>query len=84
MVEHPLGHTPALRPGCFVCEAEVNAQQDAGVDHFLGRVREAVIRSCRLHYIRGEARDLKVILSRLKKSSSVLVMAPVTLFAPEV
>jgi len=47
MREHPLGHVAALLAGLHVGKAEVNAFPDAGVDHVMGRIREALIRDCR-------------------------------------
>lgn len=38
VLEGPAGHLFALLPSRFICEAEVNALVDTGVDHFLPRV----------------------------------------------
>ena len=45
VLESPAGHLPALLPRRFVRKAEVDALVDAGVDHFLPRIREAIERA---------------------------------------
>ena len=44
MSEDPLGHVPALLPGFFIREAEMDALVDADIDRIPGQIREAVIR----------------------------------------
>ena len=43
--EDPLGHVPALLPGLFIREAEMDALVDADIDRIPGQIREAVIRA---------------------------------------
>ena len=45
VLEDPAGHLLALLTRRFVREAEVNAIVHAGVNHFLPRIREALIRA---------------------------------------
>lgn len=44
MGEDPLGHVAALFSCLHVCKAEVDALEDARVDHVVGCSRETVIR----------------------------------------
>jgi hypothetical protein len=43
--EDPLGDLPALLPGLFIREAEMDAVVDADIDRILGQLREAMIRT---------------------------------------
>ena len=45
VLEDPAGYLFTLLPRRFVREAEVDAIVNAGIDHFLPRFREAVIRA---------------------------------------
>ena len=85
MSEDPLGHVPALLPGLFIREAEMDAVVDADID------RISQDKSEKRSYVRvfGLAKGcwlktVKVMWSVPKKSASVWVSAPTMLLAPEV
>ena len=57
MPERPVGHVLALVAGRLVRGAEVDAQEDAGVDNVVSRVRQPVIGARLLNDLRDVARE---------------------------
>ena len=84
MVEGPVCHAYALGTRREICEPEVNPQEDTRVDDVPRGIREAVVPADFLHCLGRGLSTSNTTLSVPKNSSRVRVMAPVTLFAPEV
>ena len=84
MLEGPFGHLSALLSCFCVRGPEVDTLIDADVFNILGRIGKAGVRARLLNGLGMLLVSEKVFSSVPKKSSSIPVIEPVRLLAPEV